>query len=130
MVVTAVKWFYDLADTQADIRLETILDSRCEDDKIVIIRVSISVLQWVGYLRENANWVRMYTRTVLRTHLLSIRVIATQCVVSLDTWSKETIYSRATRKWVQRCVWTVLYEGVDGWKVGQSGRCGWLVIKH
>ena len=46
MAVMAVKGLYDsytLADTQADIRLET------RDGKIVITRVSISVLQRVGY---------------------------------------------------------------------------------
>ena len=45
MAVMTRKWFNNLADTQADIRLETILDSRREDGKIVFTRVSISVLQ-------------------------------------------------------------------------------------
>ena len=49
MAVMAMKWFYNLVDTQADIRLKTILDSRREDGKIVITQVSISVLQQVGY---------------------------------------------------------------------------------
>ena len=74
------------------------LDSRREDGKIVITRVSISVLQRVGYLSENVTRVRMYTRTALSTRLLSIQVIATQCVVSLDTQSRESVYSRATCK--------------------------------
>ena len=78
--------------------LEPILDSRCEDGKIVITRMSISVLQRVGYSNENVTQVRMYTRTALGTRLLSIRVIATRCVVSLDTRSREAVYSRATRE--------------------------------
>ena len=76
--------------------LKLILDSRREDGKIVITQVSISVLQRVGYSSENVTRVRMYTRTALDTHLLSIRVLATQCVVSLDTQSRESVYSRAT----------------------------------
>ena len=53
MAIMAVKGLYDsytLADTQADI-----LDLKHVDDKIVITRVSISVLQRVGYSSENVT---------------------------------------------------------------------------
>ena len=40
----------------------------------------------------------MYTRTALDTRLLLIQVTATQCIVSLDTQLRESVYSRATRE--------------------------------
>ena len=40
----------------------------------------------------------MYTCTALDTRLMSIRVIATRCVVSLDTLSREAIYYIVTRE--------------------------------
>ena len=64
----------------------------------MITRVSISVLQRVGHSSENVTRVKMYTRTALDTRLLSIQVTATRGVVSLDTRSRELVYSRATRK--------------------------------
>ena len=76
---------YNLSDTRANITLEPILDSRHADGKIVITRMSTSVLQRVGYSNKNVARGRMYTRTALVTRLLSIQVIATRCVESLDT---------------------------------------------
>ena len=77
---------------------EPILDLRREDGKIVITRVSISVLQRIGYSSENVTRVRMYTHIALNTRLLSIQLLATRCVVSLDTQSRESVYFRVTRE--------------------------------